>query len=221
MIKDTLDRESYAICPAVLTQQEVKSLRAALTAYSTERKPGIREIAAKLPEVKSLAFSQKLLLLAQEALGAPARLVRSIYFNKSADSNWKVIWHQDLTIAVRHKADIDGYEPWSVKEGIYHVQPPLDILERMVTIRIHLDDTDEANGALMAIPGSHRLGRLTASDAVTHANHANAVTCRTTAGDALLMKPHILHASRKGTDERPRRVLHFEYCSAELPKPLE
>ena len=47
-----------------------------------------------------------------------------------------------------------------MKEGIPHVQPPTAILEQMLTVRIHLDRTDESNGALKVIPGSHRQGKL-------------------------------------------------------------
>ncbi len=62
-----------------------------------------------------------------------------------------VAWHQDLTISVNKKLDLPGYGPWTIKQDQYAVQPPLEILENIFTIRIHLDDTDEKNGALRVI----------------------------------------------------------------------
>ena len=79
-------------------------------------------------------------------------MVRGIYFDKRVDANWKVAWHQDLSIAVKAKAKIEGYGPWSVKAGITHVQPPVSVLEQMLTVRLHLDDTDETNGHYVLSP---------------------------------------------------------------------
>lgn len=77
-----------------------------------------------------------------------ARVVHGLYFDKHKDVNWKVSLHQDLTIAVRRQVDIQDYGPWSIKEGIPHVQPPVSILKSMLALRLHLDDTNEENGAL-------------------------------------------------------------------------
>jgi hypothetical protein len=70
--------------------------------------------------------------------------VRAIYFDKSSDANWLVPWHQDLTLALRERLESPGFGPWSVKDGIPHVQPPVELLERMLTVRIHFDDADES-----------------------------------------------------------------------------
>jgi ectoine hydroxylase-related dioxygenase (phytanoyl-CoA dioxygenase family) len=81
--------------------------------------------------------------------------VRAIFFDKSSGSNWLVPWHQDLTIAVASKCEAPGFGPWSVKDGIPHVQPPDELLKQMIALRLHLDDCDASNGALRVIPGSH------------------------------------------------------------------
>jgi hypothetical protein len=65
--------------------------------------------------------------------------VRAIYFDKTPDSNWNVAWHQNLTIAVRERRDAAGFGPWSVKAGVPHVQPPVELLEHLVAVRLHLD----------------------------------------------------------------------------------
>ena len=89
--------------------------------------------------------------------------VRAIYFDKSPEANWLVPWHQDLTVALRSRREVPGFGPWSVKDGVPHVQPPVERLEQMLTVRLHLDDADEGNGALRVLPGSHRSGRLSST----------------------------------------------------------
>lgn len=174
-----------------------------------------------VPAVAALAKSKKLLDLVQRYAGGEPRPVRAIWFNKSAQANWLVAWHQDLTIAVRERIETAGFEAWSVKEGVPHVQPPTEVLERMLTVRIHLDDADEENGALQVIAGTHRLGRLSAEQIATLREDRRQILCAADAGDALLMRPLLLHASGRSTNNRPRRVLHLEYAGEELPGVLE
>jgi ectoine hydroxylase-related dioxygenase (phytanoyl-CoA dioxygenase family) len=136
------------------------------------------------------------------------------------DGSWQVGWHQDLSIAVRNRSDVDGYTSWSTKEGVTHVQPPVAVLEQMLIARLHLDPADESNGALWVSPGSHRLGRLPASEAVGTAERLGKHLCAVNAGDVLLFRPLTLHASRKGGSARQRRVVHLEFAGASLPAPL-
>src|SRR5215207_5208506 len=114
------------------------------------------------PAVAALAGSERLKRLARPSLDGPPVPVRGILFDKSAGANWLVPWHQDLTIAARERFEAEGFSAWSMKDGIPHVQPPVTMLERMLTIRLHLDAADETNGALRIIPGTHRLGKLSA-----------------------------------------------------------
>jgi ectoine hydroxylase-related dioxygenase (phytanoyl-CoA dioxygenase family) len=147
--------------------------------------------------------------------------VRAIYFDKSPETNWLVPWHQDLTIAVNaQKQTIDGFGPWSVKDGITHVQAPITLLEQMLTVRIHLDDADESNGALRILPGSHQFGRLAADRIRELCSNGNETVCAAAAGDALLMCPLLLHASSRSTTARHRRILHIEYAAFALPNGL-
>lgn len=114
-----------------------------------------------------------------------------------------------------------GWGPWSVKDGAPHVQPPVECLERMLTVRLHLDGADESNGALRVLLGTHRLGGLDAeSIAKCRETHAE-VLCAAKAGDVLLMRPLLLHASSRAMSECRRRVLHIEFAGYELPQPLE
>ena len=135
-------------------------------------------------------------------------------------ANWKVPWHQDLTIEVRKKLDVSGFGPWSTKAGVVHVQPPASTLENMLAVRIHLDDCDESNGPLRVIPGSHRLGRLT-SEQILRIAAQPAVRCTVPAGGVMLMRPLLVHASSACRDPRHRRVIHLEFAAGALPAGLE
>jgi hypothetical protein len=148
---------------------------------------------------------------------APPRPVRAIYFDKSPSANWLVAWHQDLTISVAERREAPGFGPWSVKDDVLQVQPPVELLEHMLTVRLHLDDADESNGALRVIPGSHRRGRLNAEQIETLRATIPETLCRAAAGDALLMRPLLLHASSRATGPTRRRVVHIEYAACELP----
>jgi hypothetical protein len=83
-----------------------------------------------LPEISKLAESVPVRELAQAVLGDSAFAVRGILFDKIPEANWKVPWHQDVTIAVRAREDVEGFRPWSTKAGILHVQPPAHVLEK-------------------------------------------------------------------------------------------
>jgi len=173
------------------------------------------------PAIQQLAGSERILTLLRPYMAAEPFPVRGIYFDKSADTNWLVSWHQDLTICVKERREIPGFGPWSMKEGLPHVQPPVQVLENMLTVRLHLDDADETNGALRVIPGSHQLGRLSSSEIQRRVDTGKDVMCTAQEGTALLMKPLILHASSRSTSTRHRRVIHLEYACAPLGGGLE
>lgn len=213
----SLERDGFVRVAGVLEPAEVAAFRTALAPW---RGAGVRDLAAKVPDVARLASSPTVWNLVAPVLGGDARLVRSICFDKRPDANWHVAWHQDLAIAVAEHADVPGFVGASVKDGVPHVQPPVSVLEAMLTVRLHLDDTDAENGALEVVPGSHRLGRIPADAAAATARRLGAVRCDMAAGDALLLRPLLLHASSKSVSDRPRRVVHLEFAAGLLPPPL-
>jgi ectoine hydroxylase-related dioxygenase (phytanoyl-CoA dioxygenase family) len=206
--------------PAVLQTVDIAELANDIEPLLAQFPAGVRSLAAKVPSVHRLAQSPMVRNLIEPVLGGHARLVRSVLFIKSTHANWQVAWHQDLSIAVQQRAALDEFASWSVKEGVPHVQPPVSVLERMLTVRLHLDHTDEHNGALWVSPGSHRLGRLPADEAAASASRLGKQVCAANAGDALLFRPLTLHASRKALTERRRRVIHLEFSDVTLPAPL-
>jgi len=181
---------------------------------------GIRNLLNVVPFTRDLANSSVCRSIIEPILGPNARVVRGIYFDKHKDANCKVALHQDLTIAVRERIDVAGYGPWSLKADIHHVQPPVSVLENMLTLRIHLDRADESNGALRVLPGTHTQGRLDPDQIEHWKQHHQPITCSVRRGGALLMRPLLLHSSTTAVNPGHRRVLHFEYSSLGLSSRL-
>jgi len=181
---------------------------------------GIRNANKKLKSIDSLSKSSSLSDIASSVLGSKPKIVRVIFFDKTPEKNWIVTWHQDKTIAVDKKIKIAGWGPWTVKDNIHHVQPPIEILNKMVTFRLHLDDSDKNNGCLKVIPKSHSLGILSQEIVNEITAIQEPYLCEVKAGDLVMMKPHILHSSRKSVNPDHRRVVHIEYSNYELPENL-
>jgi len=212
-----LTHQGFSIAVGVLTEIEQSELLELLGPATGAGRRGVLGV----PAIAKLARSQKLTRLVRPHMSAEPFPVRAIFFNKSPKANWLVSWHQDLTVALCARADTPGFGPWSVKNGVPHVQPPIELLEQMLTVRLHLDDADQSNGALRVLPGSHRLGRLSAARIQQLRAEQPDFICDVAAGDALLMRPLLLHASSRSTSKRPRRVLHIEYAAFTLPDGLE
>lgn len=154
-------------------------------------------------------------------VGAQARPVRAVLFDKSASANWSLGWHQDRTICVHERREVAGFGPWTVKSGMLHVAPPFALLERMVTIRVHLDDVGHDNAPLLIAPGSHRLG-LVREDGIDDAVKACGThVCLANVGDIWVYATPILHASAAVATPRRRRVLQIDYAAFDLPGGLE
>lgn len=180
----------------------------------------IRNLLEVIPEINDIARSPKIRSLVEPLIGPSGFPVRAILFDKVPQANWIVPWHQDLTIAVRKRKPAPGFGPWSVKAGVVHVQPPIGILQKMLAVRIHLDDCGKLNGPLRVIPGSHCSGRLT-SEQIQEISQRPREVCTEPAGGAMFMRPLLVHASSSAKAPGHRRVLHIEYASGALPDGLE
>ena len=211
-----------AAVPADTLAGLLAGLNGALRGSAGERpRYGERNLIARVDAVRRLALSDPLLRIARQVLGAAARPVRSLYFDKLPGANWNVAWHQDTSIAVRQRVALDGFGPWSVKQGVDHVEPPLDFLSAMLTLRLHLDPAGADNGALRVVPGSHAGGRLDSAALLARVNQGPVQVCEAMPGDLLLMNPLLLHSSRKASRPLHRRVVHIEYSARALPAPLQ
>jgi len=220
-LREALERDGYAIVADVIAADRIGLILRAIERAIDPAKAGRRDLAATIPEIEALAAEPALRQLANVVLGREAFVVRTLFFDKNADANWKVAWHQDQTIAVREQRAVPGFGPWSVKDGRPHVQPPDEILEQMVTLRLHLDDCPETNGPLRVLPGSHRTGKLPPAAIADRQKSTPEVVCVLPAGGVLLMKPLLLHASSAALEPRHRRVVHLEFAAEKLPGGLE
>jgi ectoine hydroxylase-related dioxygenase (phytanoyl-CoA dioxygenase family) len=206
-----METKGYAIINGVFSSAAINALLAAIeqadadkpTFRKTEDLFAIRQFLKELPHTVPLVFTRELLAVINDLFGGDYFVVKSIYFDKPGASNWFVAYHQDLTISVAKKIAVEGFGPWSVKQKQYAVQPPLAVLQQNFTIRIHLDDTDENNGALRVVPGSHLKGiyRPETIDWTTETEEV----CKVGKGGIMLMRPLLLHASSRTTNGQKRR----------------
>jgi ectoine hydroxylase-related dioxygenase (phytanoyl-CoA dioxygenase family) len=214
-IAQRIERIGFAVLPRCLDESIVQRLHDDLgNANHSQR--NLLSVSA----VRELAASQAVREIIGTILGAMCFAVRGILFNKTQRSNWKVAWHQDLTIAVRERREVDGFRAWSVKAGVLHVQPPAEIMSRILAIRLHLDESGPENGPLRVIPTSHKEGRLSRKQ-VENWQKTGCVTCTVPRGGAILMRPLLIHASSECAAPKPRRVIHLEFAAEELPQGLE
>ena len=217
-----LELHGYSVAQAALTQEEIVLLRQELSrlAPSEDRRGGVRSLGLKSEEIRALAVEGPPAALAREVLGSGAKPVKITGFDKNPKANWVVPWHQDLTIAVREKRDVEGFGPWSLKDDIPHVQPPVEILSSMLAVRVHLDDTPADHGALRVVPGSHRLGRIALPEIPEWRVRLGEAICPVAEGGMMLMRPLLLHASSRCRTGAHRRVIHIEYAGCDLPSGL-
>jgi len=216
-----LEENGFEILQNFVPIQIMDEIKQEVAHYDTlSPKYGIRSADKKYSTIATLIKSPLLVEKATELLGAPPQVVRVIFFDKTKDNNWLVPWHQDRTIALNKKMDVEGWGRWSLKDGVHHVQPSIDVLDKMVTFRVHLDDSDRENGCLKVIPNTHIRGLLSQDEIQNITSYESYKYCEVKAGDVVLMRPHILHTSSKCVMPKHRRIVHIEYSSYALPKGL-
>jgi len=212
------EKDGVEIRRGLLSRDAVESVKSDIDLDSPKlRNYGIRNLEKKFRSIASLANDDGLVSLAKSLLGGKVSLVRALFFDKTPDKNWLVAWHQDKTVTLNAPADLSGWGPWALKEGVHHAQVPESVLNRMLTIRLHLDAADESNGCLEVIPGSHKHGILERREIRELVGDSTVFPCVVDSGDAVIMRPHVLHRSRKSRQPHHRRVVHLEFSDFELP----
>jgi len=216
----SLINDGFEIAQGVLRYEELEELRRAVEGLPFRHRGGARNLLQNSEFIAAMATSDPVKGLADTALGADAFPVRALLFDKAPAANWKVPWHQDTAIAVAERVDAPGFIGWSVKDGVTHVHAPADILERMVALRIHLDDCGPDNGPLRVLPRSHHHGKLDDDEIERWPQRTEEVICCVSQGDVLVMRPLLLHASSQARSPSHRRVIHIEYACCPLPEGL-
>lgn len=225
-----INSEGFAIIDKVYSENEINKIISEIekvteneTANSTFRKSedlfAIRQFHKEIPETLSFIFNQKLRKIIKLNFGEDYFITKSIYFDKPEKSNWFVGYHQDLTISVNKKVEIENYENWTTKQNQFAVQPPKEILEQNFTIRIHIDKTTNENGALKVLNKSHEKG-IVRTENIEVEKEIETI-CEVGKGGVMIMKPLLFHASNKTTNNERRRVIHIEFSNQKLPSELE
>jgi hypothetical protein len=205
--KLSFTRDGAALFPGLLSVSQLEAL-ASLPVDGA----GKRLNDPRLPNLL-----RKVTALARTLIGPEAQPVRAVLFDKTEEANWAVAWHQDRTIAVCERIEVEGFGPWSSKDGVPHVAPPAELLQRMATLRVHLDPCGPDNAPLKVALGSHTLGRVAANEAAAKAAGHPIVECLAGPGDVWAYVTTILHASERARSPSHRRVLQVDYAAETLP----
>ncbi len=227
LLKQEIDELGFSVVNDIYTEGEIKQILTIIESTDSDKATfrksedlfAIRQFLIELPEITALVFNDTLKKLLNDVFGPKYFAVKSIYFDKPEKSNWYVAYHQDLTISVDQRITLEGFGPWTVKQNQFAVQPPIDILERNFTIRIHLDDTSADNGALKVVPASHLQGVYRPE--TINWEKEQEVICGVDRGGIMFMKPLLLHSSSRTTNGQKRRVIHIEFSDVELPSSLQ
>ncbi|MDQ8030227.1 MAG: phytanoyl-CoA dioxygenase family protein [Brevundimonas sp.] len=219
MDREAFERDGALHAGRRLDDRALDALRTLADARIGAR-PGARLAHAPVLD-RLLAVEGPIGAVAAPLTSTAARPVRAVMFDKTPEANWSVAWHQDRTLPVRERIEVEGFGPWSTKDGLLHVAPPFEVLARMVTLRVHLDPVDADNAPLRIALGSHHLGRVAAQDAEAEANRLPQSLCLADIGEVWVYRTPILHASAPSSADRRRRVLQVDYADFDLPGGLE
>ncbi len=148
-----------------------------------------------------------------ELLGKAAGVVRGAHFDKPPGATWSLPWHRDMTVAVKQHGQFGQFKKPTFKAGVPHLEAPVELLAAMLTARVHLDAMTAENGPLQVVPGSHR---LTIVSDESPPRPAETILCA--AGDVLLMRPLLSHASIQSAEgcTMHRRIVHLEMSPTEV-----
>lgn len=220
MIGGQLATKGYEIVNDIYSAKEVDSLLVALNHKGLSGSFGLREFLLTNPAFLELIFTPNFKKAISRLFSGHPQAIKSLYFDKPPSANWLVNWHQDLTVNLENRAEAEGFIHWRTKDGRVTVQPSLDILESILTARIHLDDCDSSNGALRVIEGSHKRGVINLKEWMADKQGIEQI-CEVKKGGVVFMSPLILHSSKRTENQKHRRVIHIEFSDRKLPNGLE
>jgi ectoine hydroxylase-related dioxygenase (phytanoyl-CoA dioxygenase family) len=122
---------------------------------------------------------------------------------------------------VKRRVEVDGFGPWTTKQGMQHVAPPFALLSGMLTLRVHLDDVPANNAPLLVARGSHKKGRVPVGSISDVVSECGTFVCLADAGDVWVYAPPILHASNAAATPARRRALQVDFAASDLEGGLE
>ena len=210
-------QESFSIKKGLFDLSETRSIKE-LIDHSEHVKRyletpiySIQNLFQKIPEIELLILPK--IFSSFNCLKDKFSCINSVYFDKPPRSNWQLDYHQDLKIKLRDLDHQNQFNRWTKTSEYYEVFAPESILEKIITIRLHLDDCSVDNGALSVIPESNQEGVID----LAHYNKKQPISIPAKEGDVLIMSPLLLHASGNNSSNTRRRVIHLEFSSDRLP----
>lgn len=213
------EANGFALVPEVLSHAECESLTSRLAGVPSDS-AGTRSLLSQ-DWCRALAATLRRHPALAPLLPAGFAAVQCTYFEKSAARNWLVPVHQDLSIPVAARVEHPSLGGWSEKEGVLYVQPPAELLQQLVALRLHIDACGAEDGPLRVVPGSHLSGRMEEQAAAAARHAGTEAVCTVGHGGVMAMRPLLLHASSKSTGSSRRRVLHFLFGPRILPFGLQ
>lgn len=218
---EKLYHEGFCTIPHVYTPKEVRRMKKLIYDYCRDngypkRDMRVGTLLKRIPELKKVIFNANLLKILN-AIDPRLFLIRSVFTERVVPGDWDSFWHQDMFINATEKVDDKAFTGWEKKTDGYVAVAPEHYLHNAVTVRIHLDDAEESNGAMKVIPGSHQRKLLDEEMALLTRNSA-AVICDMKACGIQIMKPLLVHATSRGISPKARRVIHLEFNMRDLPE---
>jgi ectoine hydroxylase-related dioxygenase (phytanoyl-CoA dioxygenase family) len=224
-IKENIAQRGFFIAPHFYSSNFIDEIISQLHRYDVlqyrKQKISHFNLLTYISFINDIAHSIELISLVKQVLGENTFPTNAFVLDKTKKNNWGLDWHQDLKIAVKRKIETEGYHSWTSEVGIPHVIPPREILEKRLSVRIHLDDCFIENGTMLLAPGSHKLGIVNDRMEIEKIISGETLYCEINRGGLLLFNPLLLHKSPYSTTERKRRVLQVDYVGTSLVNGLE
>ena len=215
-IRDCFEHNGYSVINDLITPQQLTDIEQQLEQINLTT-AGSRELLTQ-PWCQILANNLKNNTQLTSLLPINPMAIQCTLFKKSADKNWLVPLHQDLSIAVRHQFSDTQFTGWSHKQNMLFVQPPAQYMQQLVAVRLHIDDCQHEHGPLKVVAGTHQYGRINESTLPQLRDQKGEQECTLSKGGAVIMRPLIVHSSSKAIQTNGRRVLHFLYAPGDLAK---
>lgn len=213
-VNSIFEREGFFITDTLLSISTCEEL--SQKTWSETRSGGNRNLLQE-PWCQQLSQQLKRLTPLDRLIPKDFVAIQCTYFEKSTDTNWLVPIHQDLSIPVKNRIDSAELNGWSVKHGEHFVQTPIEFTKQLIAVRLHLDDCQAEDGAVIVVPGSHLAGKIDSAEAPQIRQRKVNQVCVIQAGAVLIMRPLLLHMSSKASGNSKRRVLHFVFAPPTPP----
>ncbi|MEX0725576.1 MAG: phytanoyl-CoA dioxygenase family protein [Planctomycetaceae bacterium] len=223
--RDEIETAGCTLLPDVYSSAEMDQLRTALDRLvdrNDESREAIRRhnggmyaarnVLELCPLARTIWRKPQLIELLMSVLGPACGLVRGLYFDKPPEQSWGLPWHKDLKIAIRPNPPPSRlFSKPTLRAGVPHCEAPREVLEQMLTLRIHIDPQTEDNGPLAVLAGSHKTGKAMIVE------NFEPGTILGESGSVLAMRPLLIHSSHRSPSATTmhRRILHLEFAATE------